>query len=571
MDYDTDDDDEDEGFAYESILDEANLLPERTLLWHYRSRHEHLIAFSNAKIYKNNLITFPSNVDKVPDNGVEYEYVRDGFYDRGGKKGNVIEAKRVAEIIFEHFKKHPNRSIGVIAFGEVQQQAIDTAIRKMRMENQMFESFFNEDKEEPFFVKNLENVQGDERDTIVFSIGYAKDANGVFRMNFGPLSKTGGERRLNVAITRAKYNVKLVGSILPTDINIEKISSDGPKLLKAYIDFAINGVVSLSREITESDIVEHDSPFEKAVYNFLDRKGYKLGTQVGCSGYRIDMAVKHPTLSGQYVLGIECDGAAYHSARTARERDRLRQDVLEQMGWKIYRIWSTDWIKDPVTEGEKLIEAVEDALKNYAVPYEEVLKTDIPKADDFVSIEKKTISVEEQRNPYEFEEEKSVSFSDLPRNYSGYLAIEDCIVEVVKQRFPIHYDLLCKELAPLLGNEKATVKVKREVDYGLSKLGKRIIRKDNFLYPCSYDKITPRQDNTRKIDYVATEELAEAMLAVLDKCIGATKETLCTETARAYNYNRMTENISSEMNRAFELLLQDNRVEVLEGKVVQVK
>ena len=569
MDYDTDDDDEDDGYAYESILDEANLLPERTLLWHYRSRHEHLIAFSNAKIYKNNLITFPSNVDKVPDNGVEYVYVRDGFYDRGGKKGNIIEAKRVAEIVFEHFKKHPNRSIGVIAFGEVQQQAIDTAIRKMRMENQMFESFFNEDKEEPFFVKNLENVQGDERDTIIFSIGYAKDVNGVFRMNFGPLNKSGGERRLNVAITRAKYNVKLVGSILPTDINIDKITSDGPKLLRAYIDFALNGVASLSREITESDIVEHDSPFEKAVYNFLDRKGYKLGTQVGCSGYRIDMAIKHPTLSGQYVLGIECDGAAYHSARTARERDRLRQDVLEQMGWKIYRIWSTDWIKDPVTEGEKLIEAVEEALKNYAHPYEEVIKVEAPNADDFVSFEKKTISEEERRNPYGFDNEKPVSFSDLPRNYSGYLSIEDCIVHVVKQRFPIHYDLLCKVLAPLLGNEKATIKVKREVDYGLSKLGKRIVRKGDFLFPNDYDKITPRQNNTRKIDYVAKEELAEAMLSVLNKCIGATKETLCAETARAYNYNRMTQNISSAMDEAFELLLQENRIEILEGKIVK--
>lgn len=569
VDYDTDDEDEDDGNAYESILDEANLLPERTLLWHYRSRHEHLIAFSNAKIYKNNLITFPSNVDRVPDNGVEYEYVRDGFYDRGGKKGNVIEAKRVAEIVFEHFKKHPNRSIGVIAFGEVQQQAIDTAIRKMRMENQMFESFFSEDEEEPFFVKNLENVQGDERDTIVFSIGYAKDANGVFRMNFGPLSKSGGERRLNVAITRAKYNVKLVGSILPTDINVEKITSDGPKLLRAYIDFALNGVSSLSREITESDIVEHDSPFEKAVYNFLDRKGYKMGTQVGCSGYRIDMAIKHPTLSGQYVLGIECDGAAYHSARTARERDRLRQDVLEQMGWKIYRIWSTDWIKDPVTEGEKLIEAVEDALKNYAAPYEEISKSDTPNADDFVSIEKKTISLEEQLNPYGFKEEKAISFSELPRNYSGYLSIEDCIVEVVKQRFPIHYDLLCKELAPLLGNEKATVKVKREVDYGLSKLGKQIVRRGNFLFPISYGKITPRQNNIRKIDYVSKEELAEVMMSVLDKCIGATKETLCAETARAYNYNRMTQNISAAMERVFELLLKENRIEILEGKLIK--
>ncbi len=571
VDYDTDDEDEDDGTAYESILDEANLLPERTLLWHYRSRHEHLIAFSNAKIYKNNLITFPSNADKVADNGVEYEYVREGFYDRGGKKGNIIEAKRVAEIVFEHFKKHPNRSIGVIAFGEVQQQAIDTAIRKMRMENQMFESFFNEDKEEPFFVKNLENVQGDERDTIIFSIGYAKDVNGVFRMNFGPLSKSGGERRLNVAITRAKYNVKLVGSILPTDINIEKITSDGPKLLRAYIDFALNGVASLSREITESDIAEHDSPFEKAVYNFLDRKGYKLGTQVGCSGYRIDMAVKHPTLSGQYVLGIECDGATYHSARTARERDRLRQDVLEQMGWKIYRIWSTDWIKDPVTEGEKLIEAVENALKNYTVPYEEIAERDEPKADDFVSIEKKTVSLEDQLNPYGFDDENEVSFSDLPRNYSGYLSMEDCILKVVKQRFPIHYDLLCKELAPLLGNEKATVKVKREVDYGLSKIGKQIIRKGDFLFPVGYGKITPRQNNTRKIDYVSEEELAEVMMAVLDKCIGATKETLCTETARAYNYNRMTQNISAAMDRAFELLLKEQRIEVLESKVMENK
>jgi DnaB-like helicase C terminal domain. len=569
VDYDTDEEDEDDGTAYESILDEANLLPERTLLWHYRSRHEHLIAFSNAKIYKNNLITFPSNVDKVADNGVEYEYVREGFYDRGGKKGNVIEAKRVGEIVFEHFKKHPNRSIGVIAFGEVQQQAIDTAIRKMRMENQVFESFFNEDKEEPFFVKNLENVQGDERDTIVFSIGYAKDVNGVFRMNLGPLSKSGGERRLNVAITRAKYNVKLVGSILPTDINIEKITSDGPKLLRAYIDFALNGVASLSREITESDIVEHDSPFEKAVYNFLDRKGYKLGTQVGCSGYRIDMAVKHPTLSGQYVLGIECDGAAYHSARTARERDRLRQDVLEQMGWKIYRIWSTDWIKDHVTEGAKLIEAVENALKNYAVSYEEIAERDEPKADDFVSIKKKTVSLNDQLNPYGFGAENEVSFSDLHRNYSGHLSMEDCILEVVNKRFPIHYDLLCKELAPLLGNEKSTVKVKREVDCGLSKVEKQIIRKGDFLFPIGYCKITPRQNNTRKIDYVSEEELEEVMMAVLDKWIGATKETLCTETARAYNYNRMTQNISVAMDRAFELLLKGKRIEVLESKVVK--
>lgn len=572
VDYDTNEEyeDEDEGNSYESILDEGNLLPERTLLWHYRSKHEHLIAFSNAKIYRNNLITFPSNVNRVPDQGVEYEYVRDGYYDRGGKRGNVIEAKRVAEMVFEHFRKHPNRSIGVIAFGEVQQQAIDTAIRKMRKDDQTFEAFFNEDRDECFFIKNLENVQGDERDTIIFSIGYAKDSDGVFRMNFGPLSKSGGERRLNVAITRAKYNVKLIGSILPTDINVDKVASDGPKLLRGYIDFAINGMASLSREITVSDTVTHESPFEEAVYAYLDKKGYKLETQVGCSGYRIDMAIKHPIINGLFVLGIECDGASYHSARTARERDRLRQDVLEQMGWNIYRIWSTDWIKDPVTEGEKLVEAAEQALKKTTFLYQETPKSENIKAADFVSIVKKTESKINQLNPYGFEVEKDLSFDMLHPIYGVRVPIENYITKVVEQRFPIHIDLLCKELAPILGNEKATAKVRREVSYGLYKLGNNIVCKEDFLYPIKYDKITPRYNNTRKIDYVSREELAEAMMSVLDKCIGATKETLCVETARAYNFKRMTQNISEALNRAYDLLLKTKRISILEGKLIKM-
>jgi len=441
-DYDSEDEEDefDDINAYESILDEAALLPERTLLWHYRSRHEHLIAFSNVKIYRNNLITFPANVDKIPDNGVEYIYVSEGFYDRGGKKGNIIEAKRVAQLIFEHIKKFPNRSLGVIAFGEVQQQAIDTVLRQMRKDDQRYESFFNEDNEETFFVKNLENVQGDERDTIIFSIGYAKDAAGKFTMNFGPLSKGGGERRLNVAITRAKHNVKLVGSILPTDIDTERISSEGPKLLRSYIDFAMNGPSVIIRETTESDIVEHDSPFEAAVYNFLDRKGYKLGTQVGCSGYRIDMAVKHPSTNGRYVVGIECDGAVYHSARTARERDRLRQAVLEDRGWTIYRIWSTDWIKDPVTEGQKLIEAIDLAISEYSDENDSGNNpsTFFVEEDSFISMDKREASLEDTMNPYKFDEQRQTSFSELPRNAYGYLNLGDCIKAAVGNEYPLH-------------------------------------------------------------------------------------------------------------------------------------
>lgn len=573
-DFDTDDEIDDDSNSFESIIDEANLLPERTLLWHYRSRHEHLITFSNAKIYKNNLITFPSTVDKIDDNGVEYFYVKDGFYDRGGRKGNVIEAEKVAELVFDHFRKFPNRSLGVIAFGEVQQQAIDTIIRKKRMENQNFEMFFKEDLQEPFFVKNLENVQGDERDTIIFSVGYAKDANGVFRMNFGPLSRNGGERRLNVAITRAKYNVKLVGSILPTDIKIDSISTEGPKLLRGYIDFAMNGIKSLQNDITESDIVEHDSPFEESVYNFLSRKGYSLATQVGCSGYRIDMAVKHPTLNGVYVLGIECDGATYHSARTARERDRLRQDVLEQMGWKIYRIWSTDWIKDQNTEGKKLIDAIESALSYFNNPFElddieQNEESDLDEdqsgennSDAYLVIEEKAYN----NNPYAFPIEKEVSYDHLLIKF-GYISIENYINEVVKTLFPIHYDLLCRKLASLYGNEKVTAKIRLEVDRGLNLLKDKVIRKGEFFYPLSYKKVEPRQNNNRKIEHVSEEELSAAMLYVLDKCVGITRDGLCTETARSYNYNRISKNISLKLDNSFNLLLERNKINIQEDKI----
>ncbi|MCL2460478.1 MAG: DUF4011 domain-containing protein, partial [Euryarchaeota archaeon] len=306
--------------AYESLLDEAALfLPSQTLLWHYRSRHEHLIAFSNANIYRGNLTTFPSSVEDADGVGVQYIHVPGGTYDRGGKNGNRAEAERVAELVMAHFSEHPERSLGIIAFGEVQQSAIMDALSKKRRDDPTFEQFFREDAEEATFIKNLETVQGDERDTIILSIGYAPDATGKFIMNFGPLSRNGGERRLNVAVTRARYNLKLVGSIVPTDIDPERISREGPKLLRLYIDFAMHGKSILGKVDTDN-AMQFDSSFERSVYDFLFSKGYDVATQVGCSGYRIDMAIRHPMHNGCYAIGIECDGAAYHQARTARER-----------------------------------------------------------------------------------------------------------------------------------------------------------------------------------------------------------------------------------------------------------
>ena len=563
-----DDDSYDDVDAFESILDEANMLPERTLQWHYRSRQESLIAFSNAKIYKNRLITFPSNTENARDNGVEFVHVAGGYYDRGGRKGNVVEAKRVAEMVFEHFKNSPKRSLGVITFGENQHNAIDDALRSIRRDHPEFEHCFSPEKEEAFFVKSLENVQGDERDTIIFSIGYAPDINGVFHMNFGPLGKAGGERRLNVAITRAKFNIKLVSSFNPIDIDVDRISSEGPKLLKAYMEYAKNGPESLQNTITESDVVQHDSPFEESVYNFLDRKGYKLATQVGCSGYRIDMAVKHPSIKDTYVLGIECDGATYHSARTARERDRLRQDVLEKMGWKIYRIWSTDWIKDAVTEGNRLVEAVDNAISTFNSDEKLYTPSNDEEAESYITVEKKH---QYEKNPvysYGFETKQDYSL-DFIQNNTIYDKPKACIGFIIEKEYPIHFDELCQKTAFLYNYQKATKRIREAIAQELIVMikTKRVKKKGDFLYPYEYDRIHIRLPNERSIQHISEDEITTAMAAIIPHYVGADSNTLFAELARVYGFSRLGQNIKEAFSKALDTMISQGVVIEESGKL----
>ncbi|EGL16336.1 AAA domain-containing protein [Paenibacillus sp. HGF7] len=585
-DFDVDDSD-DEGLddtdAFESILDESlTVLAERTLRWHYRSRHEHLIAFSNAKIYNHDLITFPSHIDKVPNHGVEYIYVENGVYDRGGKKCNSREAARVAELVYEHFRNYPDRSLGVVTFSEAQQQAVDAAIRQLRLQNQEYEKFFNEDKEEAFFIKNLENVQGDERDTIIFSIGYAKDPNGVMYMNFGPLSRSGGFRRLNVAITRAKYNVKLVGSIRPTDIKLESTNAEGVKMLRSYIEFAMNGPDAILNELTYTDTVNVDSPFEESVYDYLVKNGFSIATQVGCSGYRIDLAVKHPILSGRFVLGIECDGATYHSARTARERDRLRQTVLEDIGWRIYRIWSTDWIKDPLTEGQKLLEAVNKALNEYSEENSTnsgaVQRLQDDHLHESISIEviESPLPNDDQSydNPYSFDYYEETNVYEVKRPSDDTTYLKNVIKHVVQKEYPIHFELLCKRLVGLFGNQKVTVKVRDSVNYVIDRyLTDKLDRRDGFLWIKEAENIKARVPlstdvGVRTIAHISKEEIAEAMLQIVSKSIGITTNDLYLVTARAFGFSRTGGNINLAMQQACEYLIQSGVVKNQNGKII---
>lgn len=349
----------------ESILKELTSadIPSYALKWHYRSQHESLIAFSNNEFYGDQLITFPGPSAEHRD-GVRFLYVADGIYDRSGSRTNRREAERVVDLLIELAQRDPDVSVGVVALSGAQQTAIRDALAnrfKQHPELAGIRDVLNEDSanSNSFFVKNLESVQGDERDIILLSIGYGKDKHGQLHMQFGPVNRTGGERRLNVAVTRARHRMYVVSSIHGSDIN--PTQSIGVQTLRKYLNYAEFGPAALKMSPTSAKEVagalQFDSPFEQAVYDALIARGLQLDTQVGCSGYRIDLAARDPEHPDRYALGIECDGASYHSSKTARDRDRLRQAHLEQLGWTIHRIWSSDWVANPARELEKTLAA----------------------------------------------------------------------------------------------------------------------------------------------------------------------------------------------------------------------
>lgn len=346
----------------ESILDEclgADMNRLR-LQWHYRSRHESLITFSNVTYYDSQLITFPSPV--TDDVAVRLERVA-GVYDRGGSRTNRAEAEAIVQGIERHYLDPARRrqSLGVVTFNQPQQSLIETLLDARRRANAALDKAIAAQAREPLFIKNLENVQGDERDVIHFSITYGPDAAGKMTMNFGPLNGEGGHRRLNVAISRAREGVVIYSTLAPQQIDLSRVRAAGVRDLKHYLEFALKGPRALVAQSLPTGR-EPDSPFETQVIKVLRERGWVVHPQVGCSGYRIDMGVVDPRAPGRYLLGIECDGRAYHAGATARDRDRLRQVVLEGLGWRLHRIWSTDWWINPEREVDKLLARLDAEL-----------------------------------------------------------------------------------------------------------------------------------------------------------------------------------------------------------------
>jgi hypothetical protein len=341
----------------ESILEEClgAGLAAHDLQWHYRSKHESLIAFSNHRYYGGGLITFPSPF--THDRAVRCRHVYGGVYGRGGTRTNRAEAKAVVDEVIKRLKSPSfdasNLSIGVVTFNIEQQRLIEDLLDEQRFEDPSIEHFFSEDRYESLFVKNLESVQGDERDLIFFSVTFGPDAEGYLSMNFGPLNRDGGERRLNVAITRARSELLVFTSLRSEQIDLSRAGGAGVRDFKHFLEFAERGPRALAESIYGS-VGEYASSFEGAVARALSERGWVVHPQIGASAYRVGLGVVHPDTPGRYLAGLECDGETYRRSATARDREKLRDEALRKIGWEIVRVWSLDWWLDPKRAADNL-------------------------------------------------------------------------------------------------------------------------------------------------------------------------------------------------------------------------
>lgn len=554
---DIDDEDEDLNNVkdLESILHLCeNSFERRVLRWHYRSRHQSLIEFSNYAFYNNELYVFPSPVKNSDDLGLKFMYNPNTVYEKGSK--NIKEAEDVVEYAFNSFRKYGNsKSLGIGTFSIKQKQVIMDVLETKLKQHPELEQYFNEDGKEGFFVKNLENIQGDERDIILISVGYGKNSLGQLRLNFGPLNRDGGERRLNVLITRAREQCVIFSNFKSSDMAVDKIRSKGVKIFKDYLYFAETGKLP-SSYLLDNDF---DSDFERSVYDFLVDNGYEVEKQVGCANYRIDLAVVDNHNPDNYILGIECDGAMYHSSKVARDRDRLRQEVLEGLGWKLYRIWSTDWYHARDSAKKRLLNAVEYAYKN-----KNTINTKKEVTPDFDI----NVTIEPNNDLNDDEDSYFVPYTYWRYDSSLDTDLYYSILRMVKVEGPVHIDDIYDRIKIFNGN-KATKKFKNLVSLVLSNLiSKKEIKKDvNFYYGVDFDlsKIKVRNRDKPEIDRIYTKEVLLSIIYTLKIELALSKEDLIKESSINLGFKRLTSRVSQKLESSVNALLNDGFIIVDEN------
>lgn len=552
---------EDQIDEFESVLHLAKsggmlALP---LRWHYRSQHESLITFSNYSFYEGNLITFPGALQDAHDVGIELFHVP-GIYRRGGGRDNFVEAEKVAERVLFHVRNHSHLSLGVVAFSEAQASTIEYVLDQKRIQHPELDGLFSEDRLHGFFVKNLENVQGDERDIMIFSIGYGPDEYGKVTMNFGPLNRPGGWRRLNVAVTRARRRVEVITSILPEQF--QDTTNSSVLHLKRYLDFARRGINALAIELPEGS-GDAESPFEEEVIRVIRSLGYDAIPQVGVAHYRVDVGVKDPRNPGSFILGVECDGAAYHSSKVARDRDRLRQEVLEGLGWRLHRIWGTAWYRNRRAEEEHLQEAIEAALRGDGVarasrvidrPPVDIDEVALPGLDEPpIWAEPYRVHVPRVGTRREFADPAAKS------------QIAKAIEEVVAAEGPVSPEVVLERLKESWGIARSGARIRDAFEAALATARRRSVKRDRkgFLWPSGAETTVvvrhPTDDPRSKRDErdVSDEELTAAILRTVSDALQVSWNEMTKAVAKVFGWDRRGPSIQRRFDHLIPKLVED--------------
>lgn len=556
----------------------ARGLPQRMLRWHYRSRHQSLIAISNSQFYENKLFIVPSPYTQEAGMGLRFHHVADGVFDSGGTGTNAIEAKVVAEAVIRHAKTAPGHSLGVATFSVSQRRAIQDELERLRRLNPDTENFFHAHPSEPFFVKNLENVQGDERDVIMISVGYAKNSQGTMAMRFGPLGADGGERRLNVLISRAKRRCEVFSSITEEDIDLDRAKGKGVFAFKLFLQYARTG--RLKAEPVSGK--ELSGVFEEQVAAALQAKGYQVHPRVGIAGLFIDLAVADSGRPGRYLLGIECDGMSYVSGRSARDRDRLRAAVLEDHGWIIHRVWSTDWFQRPVEQLERTIAAIEAAKIELEARMESGIVNQRAVPVEVVTIDRGNVVQVGLTDVKETTSSDRLYVEASPTKPSGYELHEtpvsimaDLVHQVVQIEGPIHVDEVVIRMRTSWGLQRAGSRIEAAVQQGVGLAVTRgLIGKEGLFLsvpdgrPLPRDRSLVQSPGLRRLEMISPREIGAGVLHVVTSNFGATDEEIVMAVSRMFGFKVTTSQVRSGILFIIENLLMQGQLQRKEGLIV---
>jgi very-short-patch-repair endonuclease len=579
-------------------------VPQRMLRWHYRSRHHSLIAVSNREFYDQRLLIVP-NPDHDPNQeGLRFHHLPQAVFDRGGSATNRDEARAVALAVMEHARRCPKLTLGVGAFSMRQRDAILDELEILRPQAPELEMFFASDALEPFFVKNLENIQGDERDVVFISVGYGRDQRGALTMNFGPLNAEGGERRLNVLITRARRRCEVFSSITADDVDLTRTHSRGAAALKTFLQYAQRGELDVARPQAR----QPDSPFEIEVARALEGRGYRVVPQVGVAGFFIDLAVVDPHQPGRFLLGIECDGVSYHAARWARDRDRLRDQLLADRGWTIHRIWSKDWLQRPESELRRLMAAIEQAAAGGQAPAErprsgsrapEALRntwrggarsarvaqprssasdsvSDAAAAPEAVEArgEEKELRRDDTpalRPPLDVLPYKVASFkvrSEAPLSEMPLGRRLKLVQRILKIEGPLHEGMIVERVAQLTQQPPATRQLRQVVQQALAEG----VRRGRFAREGPFYRLHDGQDvplrkrdrtappATRRPDRLPPAEIRKALCLVVEEHLGVHRDEAVQEAARLLGFRTLTRRLREVVEAQIDRLVTSGRL-----------